>query len=715
MNGLSIGAGGAACLGEGRSTTREILFERLRSGWHAYAGLASLIGCPTLLISFFAIHYGLPLLVGVKAIAALYVLCVVPGYFIQVRVLGIRATLPFETLASSLLLGALLTPFLWYALCCAGLSAVFYPGMVLLAAAVPVRYGWHRRIGVRMKGLVTPADAPVLWLAIILAILWSWRLVPFETIREGQVTILQHVDHLVHTTLVAELSRGIPAEAIPFIAGPTKWAYHYMPDVWCDMIRRMVGTDARDAYFFLALPLRYVFLTLGCYLALLRRFGRVGALAGAACMLMVVGYPYSWILLTNWLLSFLHESYPTPFGLCGFFLILYYASMLDRGHLRGTLMLTAVLSALLLWHKANFALVVVPAVAIFSAVVLIRAHDVRWLFACLAAQGLIVGVHQLSMWGADFGTTFVMAPGAFLNDLWCKLSLPGEMPSHAVDVFRRTVNGFPRILRWPVVFVTCMAHTFHVGFIIGVYAVVRCGFGRRRPRLEHFDLLVLLVLLLCFVGFVIFPVQKGMVLNVSFHLWALVYAILFGLLGPVLCDLMRRLATCKRRAFIAGTALLALAFAGNAYALGRKVFGPLPYHCDVMDVDLYRCFRYIESSTPRDAVVMQPRFLEGWMGAAGITQRRTVLDGARIWRPVYDDTALMLADLQAFYGGGIAPRCARDIVDRYGADYVVAEAGLPDSSGYDSFLTEVFRSGGMVVFQVKPLGDGTAVAGGQGP
>jgi hypothetical protein len=41
-----------------------------------------------------------------------------------------------------------------------------------------------------------------------------------------------------------------------------------MAIVWGDLLRRASGLRSLDAYFYLALPLRYVLLSLGCYLAL---------------------------------------------------------------------------------------------------------------------------------------------------------------------------------------------------------------------------------------------------------------------------------------------------------------------------------------------------------------------------------------------------------------------------------------------------------------
>ncbi len=700
MRGLLLGADSAGLADQRVAVDPSAAAEPRRIRARDALGAWVAIGCLGGLIAYLALRHGLSVSVGLRALVGLYVLGIVPGHVIQRHVFGLRAGTPFEALLSSLLLGTVLTPFLWFTLCWLGLSVVFYPLMFALGLGVPLACGWHHQAAIRIRQLVTASDAPLLVLVLGLVVLWSWRLSPLVTMGDGQVTIQPHVDHLLHTTLIAELSRGVPAGAIPFIAGPNKWAYHHMPDVWCDMIRRVAGTDARTAYFFLALPLCYALVSFACYLGLVRRFGRAAAVAGVACMLGVVGYPDSWILLTNWLLEYLGESYPTAFGLVFSFLILYYASLTTWERPRRPLLLISLLSVALLWYKANLALAVAPAVAVLCAAILIRARDYRWLVLCLGGQASLAGLRLVQLSSAEFGPTLVMAPVAFLSHQWDIMRVPFEAPSLVLASVREGVEGLPAALKWPVVFVMVMIHDFHFGLLVLAYAVVRCGLGRWRQRTNAVDLLILLILVCCAAGFVLLPIQRGLVWNVSIHVYGLVYALLFALMGPVLCDVVRRLITCRPSIATAGACVLVLAVAANTYSLWRKALANTPHHCDVISSDLYACYRYVEASTPTDAVILQPRFVEGWPVAGAITQRRIVLEFEKEWQRHYFDTGPIVADLKTFYAG-TDPMTARAILARYSVDYVIADCSGLARGEYTRFLTEVYRRNAVAVFRVE--------------
>jgi len=685
------------------------LGERAGAWIRNYVGLASLMACPVLLLAFLATRYAVSPWVGVRAIFALYALGVVPGYLAERYLFGLRIGTPFERLLSGLLLGTFITPFLWYVLCCLKISVIFFPLMFVTAVVLPLAKGWHRQPVSRLRCLVSGAEAPVLWLALLLTVLWSWQLF-LVSFRNGQVVILPHDDHLVHTSLIAELARGVPPAVVPFLVVARKWAYHYMPDVWCDMIRRAAGTDAREAYFYLALPLRYAFVTLACYLGLVRRFGRAAATLGGACVLGFCGYHGSEFLLTNWSLTYLYWNYPSSWGLVGVFLILYYASATQREHLRGPLLLISVLSGLLFWHKANFALVAVPAVAVFCAILLIRHRDYRWLAVCLGAQGALVAVRQIDLATADLPAPMLFEPFRFVRYMWWKgtlwlKTLEGScsgwsaLPIHALLTIRRNVDALPDPIKWPAVFLLCMVFLFHLGIFVAFCARLRCGFGRLRPHPRATDVLILLILLFCAVGFVLLPVQKGLVWNVCMHLFALVYALLFALMGPVLCDVVGRLRHAgPARAVIRGALVLA-AMVGNTYALGRKALGPTADVQDVIPEDQYACYRYIEAHTSHDAMILHPRFEQGLKTAAMLTRRRVVLEwGPPVWEGRRDLTPL-LSDLREFYRGA-TPQRARGVLDRYGVTHVVAEPSLVARAGYGEVLVPVFRAGGLAVYRV---------------
>ncbi len=705
MSGVPINAGDPPWSGDRASGAARAHAGRVLARSQAWIGPLSLIICPLLLVAFIAVRYGISSAIGIRALAAVYVLGVIPGYLVQHHVFGLRARTLFETLLSSLLLGTLLTPMLWYVLCWIGLSALFFPLMFAVGLAVPVACRWHRQAADRLQRLVTVSEAPILWLALGLAVLWCSRF-DLVTIRDGQAVIQPHDDHLFHVSLVAEMARGVPPATAPFIACVDKLAYHLMPDVWCDMVRRVAGVNAREAYFYLAQPFCYVLITFACYLALVGRFGRAAAIVGAGCVLAFAGYPDSRCLLTNWLLTFLHSSYPSMLGLVGVFLILYYVSRTTPDRYRAPLLLMSILSALLLWYKANFALVMVPAVAVCCLVVLVRRRDFRWLLLCVGVQGLLFAIRFVENASADYQPTLVLDPFGFIRYLWLHGTLwlkqlqgshPLSFAAPALEAVRWRVEALPELLRWPVAYGLCMVYLFHLGMIIVPYAILRCGFCRRQSQARTVDYLMLLIFLVCLGGFAFFPIQPGWAYNICKHIVGLVYALLFALMGPALCDLVRRGWRRGNITKAATVGLLGVAFVGNAYALCHRTLWNRAYVRHSISEGTYACYRYIEQSTPQDAMILQPRFDRGPC-SSGLTLRRSAQELALgfHWGP---EIKQLLSGLKSFYAG-TEPATARSVLTHYGVDYVVADRSLPGRAGYDPFLAEVFHAGEMAVYRV---------------
>jgi hypothetical protein len=664
-----------------------------------YVGGVSLIGAPLLLVVYLALYHGVDVGSGIRAVVALYFLGIVPGYVVQRFVFRIRPATRFEALLSSLLVGVLLAPVLWYLLCSVGLAAVFAPFMLGLGLIVPIACRWHRQAGLRARQLVPLADAPILWLAAFMAIIWSLQPSLFET-RSGQVYVVPHSEHCQHATIIIELARGVPQTAVPSLASARNWGYHYLPDVWADMMRRASGVDPIAAYFHIALPFRYVLITLACYLMLVGRFGRLAAFAGAVCLLSFVE-PMRFTFPKSWL-SYLHYSYPTSFGLIATFLVVYYASTAQRTNPRGPLLLASLLSGLMLWYKANFALAVGPAVFLLSVILLVKRRDFRWLAICIATQVILVGIRYVETSSADLRATLVLAPLLFVEWWWTHLALPPDVKA----AIGGAIGHWPGAVRWPAIFAICLIHRFHLGILILSYLVFRCGFAGRCPRIHAFDLLTVLILLCCVAGFVLFPIDPhpGWVWNVSMHVWALVSALVFALMGPALCDVVRRLLR-QRKAVIAGVSVLCLVgLAHNTFALRREALWGTRVSAGVVSEGFYDCCRFIESSTPPDAVVLQPKFLEH-IFVSLLTQRRSVLDYAYAYGP-WCDTTPIISDLTEFYSGTSATT-ARDILVRYNVDYVIAETSDPAFPADDwhrpqaSLMHMIFSSGDTSVYEVS--------------
>lgn len=672
-------------------------------------GAASLLACPLVLTVFLAIRYGVSPWACLRVMFGLYALFLVPGYLIQRFVFAWRGATTFETAVASLLLGTLVSPALWYACCIAGVSRVFVFVIVVLAVATPLGLGWHRDLARRVRVFVSREEAPIVLGVTLLAVLWSLRL-DLVSVRGDGVVVLPHNDHRINVAMVAEYARKTPPEVLPFLSPARKWAYHNMPHVWSDMLRRVSGLDARDAYFHFALPLRYVLLPLACYLALVRRFGRSAATIGAMGLLAFVGYPLSEYVLTNWLLTYLYWNVPACFGLIVIFLILCYASRVGERY-RATLLLISLLSVGLLWYKANFALVVAPAVAVWTLWVLWQRGDMKWAFACLGAQALLLAVRVVDMCTADFRASLAFEPFRFISYLWwqgtlwltevSKTSVQGWPVSLLLSI-RRNVDALPEALRIPMVFALCMAFLFHVGLLIAAYARLRMDVGRLRSRANPTDVLAILILLSCALGFVFLPVHETLVWNVSKHNFAVVHALLLALMGPVLWDIVRRIRRSRRSVTVLGTGLLIVAMAGNAWALHAKITGPVSDVQDVISPGRYACFRYIERSAPQDAVVLQPEFETGLLTGALLTQRRVAVEWAHVWQACWD-TSEIVAGLRAFYAGTDAKH-ARETLAQYHVTHIVADAHFAERNEYEAFLKEGFRCSDDAVFAVESKG-----------
>ncbi len=671
---------------------------------------STLIVCPATLLAFLALRYGFEPPAGARAMLALVVLGAIPGYLIQRYVVRLRGATPFEHLASSLLLGTLITPAAWYILCSLGLSVVFFPALFATAAITPFACGWHRDLGRRLAGLVGPVEALLVVVAFGLAILWSWQLdlVAFEGDR---VRILPHNDHMLHTTLIAELARGVPPETVPSVVGVDKWSYHYLPNVWTDMVRRVADLDARTAYFMITLPLRYVLVCLALYLALAGRFGRPAALAGAACVLGFVGHPDGTYLLTNGLLTYLYWNVPASFGLVAVGLILYYASALPDDTLRRRLLIMSFLAALTFWFKANFALAAVPAVGLVAAWKLIPRRDWRCLAVCFVIPVVAVALRTWDSTTADLPSPLAFEPWRFVEYMWWKGNRwlrdllaetgPGWLAAilACLNAIRLNVNALPDVVRSPTILVLSVLYLFHIGLAAAAIASIRCGFARGGRRMHPVDALLLLIVLSCFVGFVVFPIQPDLVWNVSMHLFALINALLICLMGPVLCALARSAWRRGRVTKVAFALLLAAGLSANGYALVRKTaLSPVADVQDVIPYNLYACYGFVDRHTRPDAMLLGPRFEQGLRTAGMLTQRRVVLE----WGPgIFErrvDLGPLLENLRAFYAG-TTPDRARAILDRYKVTHVIASRDLVAGAGYDPWLHNVYRSGDLCVYR----------------
>ena len=113
------------------------------------------------------------------------------------------------------------------------------------------------------------------------------------------------------------------------------------------------------------------------------------------------------------------------------------------------------------------------------------------------------------------------------------LAILGEGTTRAI------VDGLPALLRFPVMLGLCLIRSFPVAIGIGLYLVIGCGFARVRSRVQAFDWMVVSLVLCCVAAFVLFPVQKEVMWNVVGPGFSLINALLFALMGPAVCSLLR--------------------------------------------------------------------------------------------------------------------------------------------------------------------------------
>ncbi len=654
-------------------------------------GAISLITCLVLLIIYLSWYHPLALSVSIKSVLALYFLNVIPGYLILRKLLRFRPASKFEMFIASLLTGTLISPMLWYLFSWLHMGFIFIPLCCLLGVIVPIKRRWYRRVGRRLSLLVKPRDAWILWLTLGFVGLWSYQL-NIVSVRSDGVAVLTYRDHNLHATFVAELLRGVPMASMPCLAGAKKWAYHHMPDVWVAMMARFTGGSANDAYMYIALVMRYIFVSLAIYLALVCRFGRMGAAAGLVFALGVSGVP-GVPMLTYHFTEYLHNSFPTAFGISGVCLTLYAVSVPNGNRYRPGLLLAAVMSVLLLWHKANFALVVAPAVSLLIAVTLLRQkeRDYTWLWICAAAQILLTLIRYVDLSSADVHLTFVFNGVNYMYTWWKSLDLP-----QALAAMKQPIEQLPILLRWPIIYASCATITFHLGLISCVFLLTRWWHksGAMMPR--RGDWLTLLILLAAGIGFVVLPVQKDADYNVSAHIGYLVEVLLLSLLGPVLLALVSRVPVSTRRLAIPITLLMVFLLVGNTVRL-RVSHHPQGTPADLVSTSTYAAYQFLQANSPEDAVVLVKAH-EAQSVAGLLTQRRIVLERSDTWRLFYD-TKKILADVNEFYRHPLSPSSIK-MLRHYEVDYLIATDTQSLLRDHHELFEEVFRQGDTAVYRV---------------
>ena len=112
----------------------------------------------------------------------------------------------------------------------------------------------------------------------------------------------------------------------------------------------------------------------------------------------------------------------------------------------------------------------------------------------------------------------------------------------------------------------------------------------------------------------------------------------------------------------------------------------------------HACCRYIETSTEPDSVILQPKF-EDYVFVSMLTQRRSVLEYSVALSPWYDVDPIA-ADLSRFYSGMTA-EAARDLLDRYRVDYVLADAHAFAPPDDESLLRKEFSNKDTAVYRVN--------------
>ncbi len=682
-------------------------FKWRRGRWGDVArwfGPLSLLLCPLLLAAYLAWHHGVQGVVALKAVAALYFLCFAPGYAVMRYVFGIRRLRGWQQAIASFVLGVVVTPPVWYLLRWVNWEWLFVPTMVLLGVALFWHGRWIRLLKCRrLVRLVRPGDGMILWLALGLAVLWSYSMTVVE-FKDGEAHIMPYRDHASHFTVINELGRAMPLEALPFVAGATGFGYHLMPDVWCDMIRHATGTDSQTAYFFIALTIRYIFFSMACYLSLLPRFGRAAAFSGVLVTLAAAGslsYAVGMlktVMFSNWLLHYLHCNYPAAFGLSIVFMIIFLVSLKSRVELERRLFLVSFLSGLLLWYKANLTLAVAPAVALLVTITLWRRRAYGWWAACAGMQCGLAALRQLELSQVDCGPALIFQPGAFLAWWWDRLVavLPG-WPMDSLIGDGQAVELLSAPWQWLAVLIICCVSMFHVGLVAVPYLFARCGVKRFGATANGGDLLCVLILVITVLGWMVFPVQELEPGNISFALRVLVCAVVFPICGVMLWGIVNWARSRGRLVTAVVAASVGVCCVADLPQLEKSALWHTRYRHDVVSRGFYDCCRYIRDNAADDAVVIQPRPDSPWTVGL-LTQRRIVLEMEQLWRDGFFNTIPLLADVKHFFSTA-DPALARRIVERYGVDYVVADtrsSELPDGE----WLEVVYRSGDSVVMRV---------------
>ncbi len=661
---------------------------------------------PVVIIAYLTLHHSVSFLVAFRAVLTPYFLCFVPGYVCQRWVFKFRKLPPFESILSSFVLGLLLMPPVWYIARWTGLGMPTLCFTTLLGLALPILGRWHRCLNREcMSNLVGPGDAVILWATLGLTMLWSCSLTVVDR-HDGIVRVMPYPDHASHMTVIGELGRGIPMQAVPFVAGPTTLSYHLMPDVWCDMLCWATGADLETAYFKLALTLRYLFFCFACYLALLPRFGRAASAVAVVATLTITGaVTYAvpllkTVMFSNWLLHYFHCNYPSAFGLALIFLVIYYVSRIGLLPVRSVTIVSSCLACVLLWYKANFALALLPAVLLFNAVVLLRKRDYRWLVLCTVGSLLLVVLRRWELSFADFVILPVMQPSAFLAWWWNRLiEVPPGWPINSIIGDGTWILAVGRPWQWGIVLIVCMTAMFHVSLLSIPYLVSRCGWRRRLADSSAADLLSLIFLLVTVLGLAVFPVQLGHPGNIGFALRAAMWAVLGPLLGVMVYRALRYMSKRNSwgRAFAAVIVLAILV--QNARPLRASAFWQTRYGPDKISADLHDCYRFIKDATPAEAMVLQENVAGPWT-AGLLTQRRVVLEMEYQWRHWFYDTLPIAYDVKRFYNGANDSEALR-ILRRYGITHIVADLSRHALPLGDDIVREIFRKNTTVVLEVR--------------
>jgi len=664
---------------------------RIGDVWRRSTGAASLIVCLLFLVVYLSCYHPLTLSVSVKSMLGLYFLNAIPGYIILRSLLKFRPQSKFEMMIASLLTGMIIAPMLWYFLAWLHVGMIFMPLCCLLGVVIPIKQRWYRHLGRRLQILVRPKDAWVLWLTLGFVLLWSYQ-IGIVQVRSDGVAVLPYRDHRLHATFVAELLRHMPMESMPCLAGAKKWAYHHMPDVWAAMMARFTGASANQAYMYIALVMRYIFVGLGIYLALVRRFGRLGAAAGLVFALGISGVP-GVSFLSYQFTAYLQDSYPTAFGIVAVCLTLYAVCVTNKQHYRPGLLLAAMMSVLLLWHKANFALVVAPAVSILIAVTLLRKNkrDYTWLLVCAVVQMTLTILRYVDLSSADVHLTFVFNGVNYMYTWWKTLDLPQVLSS-----WKQPIEQLPILLRWPIIYLSCATITFHIGLISFLFLLTRLWRKSGAKISRRGDLLTLMILIAAGIGFVVLPVQKDADYNVSAHIGFLVEALLLSMLGPVLLNAVSRVPAYAHRVAMPAVFMMVLMLVGVTVRLQSMNHSQVAPE-DLLSPSTYAAYQYIQANSPEDAVVLVKAH-EAQSTAGMLTQRRIVLERSDTWRLFYD-TKKILADVNNFYAQPSSPSSMR-MLRRYKVGYLVTTEPQPSLGDSNLRFEQVFHQGNTTVYRI---------------